>query len=72
MTKMLGRIGRRTFTCDCCDWSRSNKQVRADENRAWRQEAAEDMTPMDRYLATVKRGEDAARQRLAELLRGAQ
>lgn len=36
--KMLGRIGRRWFTCGCCDWSRSPKEVRADEKRRWHKE----------------------------------
>lgn len=39
--RMLGRIGRRTFTCRCCDWSRNNKQVRHDEERAWRREVSD-------------------------------
>lgn len=36
MARMLGRLARRRFTCDCCDWSRSNKAQRAVEKRRWR------------------------------------
>lgn len=43
MAKMIGRVARRRFTCDCCDWSRTNKAVRADERRLWRREALGDM-----------------------------
>jgi hypothetical protein len=38
MTKMLGRLCRRRFTCQCCDWSCTIKIQRVRETRAWRRE----------------------------------
>lgn len=55
MAKMIGRLARRRFTCNCCDWSRSNKQVRMAESRDWRREAELEGAAMaDRIKAAVQ------------------
>lgn len=41
--RMIGKAGGRRFTCDCCDWSKGKRGVKADEDKQWSKDAEDEM-----------------------------